>query len=43
MCLKDSGWRKRNFVEKALFRRARVYQKHYEIVVSEKLVEKLLG
>jgi hypothetical protein len=42
MCLRDSGWRKRNFVEKALFRRERVYKKHYGIVVSEKLVEKLL-
>ena len=42
MCLRDSGWRKPNFVEKALFRRVRVYQKHYGIVVSEKLEEKLL-
>ena len=41
--LRNGNWRKRNFMDKALFRASLWYAKHRGSIVNTALVEKLLG
>ena len=41
--LRNGNWRKRNFLDKALFRASLWYAKHRGSIVNTALVEKLLG